>query len=181
MAVIVVGLIPGLMVQVGHEPLGGPEAPEAYVTPRKDVRAPVPIKDVRAERVIAVPVPKPPRPVLASLAPRPRVPAKAGLVVTEPREAVRALALQGALARPRLLGRADGPGARLEDALAPSGAEVVIHKDVPPDSALGKEVRRPVPCAPREASEAPKVDTFATNEVLHGARPHPGRLARPRA
>lgn len=98
MALSALRLVPVLVLQVGDEPLRRPKPSELEVTPGEHERAPVPVKNVGAKRLIALLVPKRQLALLPPLAPRARLPPQIGLPITEARQPVRAVAIQRALA-----------------------------------------------------------------------------------
>lgn len=136
---------------------------------------PPPVKDVGPERVVAVPLPKAAEKVVVALAVGARVSAVARLQVTEPREVVLPIAFAGAVTGPRLLGRADGAGARVGDAEAPPRAEVVADETAAVHAHGVPEVILAVPCALVETVQAVLADAEATEETIH-AGPSQARI-----
>lgn len=132
MSLSTVGLIPVLMLQVGHKSLRRPKPPLVYVGLRKDVGTPLPIKDVRTKQLVTLPLPKPSKPALAPSTPRARLPPQASLVITEAREVICAIAIQRATTEPRLLRGAHKPRACVDNAKTSPRAKVVIHEDMAP-------------------------------------------------
>lgn len=61
------GLVPGVVLQLGDEALRRPQAPELDVATGLDVGAAVPVKDVGPKQLVAVLLPKTPEELLLAL------------------------------------------------------------------------------------------------------------------